>query len=77
MPVNALMPVDIPDNTAEPLVEQAARLLEDWEVIFETLFIQLAIDSTLLDALVGWLEDNGPCEPAGISAWCRALTPKS
>jgi type II secretory pathway component PulK len=60
LPVNALMPVDIPDNTAEPLVEQAARLLEDWEVIFDTLFIQLAIDSTLLDALVGWLEDNGP-----------------
>ena len=62
LPVNALMPVDLPDNTAEPLVEEAAGLLEDWEVIFETLFIQLAIDSTLLDALVGWLEDNGPMQ---------------
>ena len=60
LPVNALVPVDLPDDTAEPLVEEAARLLEDWEVIFETLFIQLAIDSTLLDTLVGWLEDNGP-----------------
>ena len=62
LPVNALMPVDLPDNTAEPLVEEAAGLQEDWEVIFETLFIQLAIDSTLLDALVGWLEDNGPMQ---------------
>ena len=62
LPVNALMPVDLPDNTAEPLVEDAAGLLEDWEVIFETLFIHLAIDSTLLDALVGWLEDNGPMQ---------------
>ena len=62
LPVNALMPVDLPDNIAEPLVEEAAGLLEDWEVIFETLFIQLAIDSTLLDALVGWLEDNGPMQ---------------
>ena len=60
LPVNALVPVDLPDNTAEPLVEEAARLQEDWEVIFETLFIQLGIDSTLLDGLVGWLEDNGP-----------------
>ena len=60
LPVNALVPVDLPDNAAEPLVEEAERLQEDWEVIFETLFIQLAIDSTLLDALVGWLEDNGP-----------------
>ena len=60
LPVNALAPIDLPEGTVEPLVEEAARLLENWEVIFETLFIQLAIDSTLLDALVGWLEDNGP-----------------
>ena len=62
LPVNALMPIDLPDNTPEPLVEEAAGLLEDWEVIFETLFIHLAIDSTLLDAMVGWLEDNGPMQ---------------
>ena len=62
LPVNALMPVNLPDNTPEPLVNEAAGLLEDWEVIFETLFIHLAIDSTLLDALVGWLEDNGPLQ---------------
>lgn len=60
LPVNALMPADLPDNAAEPLAEDAARFQEDWEVIFETLFIQLTIESTLLDALVGWLEDNGP-----------------
>lgn len=60
LPINALVPVELPDGTAEPLVEESARLQEDWGVIFETLFIQLGIDTSLLDALVGWLEDNGP-----------------
>ena len=60
LPVNALMPVALPDNASEALTEEAERMLEDWEVVFETLFIQSGIDSGLLDALTGWLEDNGP-----------------
>ena len=60
LPINALVPVALPDDAGEALSEEAARILEDWEVIFETLFIQLDIDAGLLDALVGWLEDNGP-----------------
>ena len=60
LPINALVPVELPDGTAELLVEESTRLQEDWGVIFETLFIQLGIDTLLLDALVGWLEDNGP-----------------
>ena len=60
LPVNALMPVALPDNAGEALTEEAARMLEDWEVVFETLFVQHGIDSALLDALTGWLEDNGP-----------------
>ena len=60
LPTNALMPVALPENASETLAEEATRMLEDWQVIFETLFIQLEIDSGLLDALVGWLEDNGP-----------------
>ena len=60
LPLNALMPADLPDGATEPQLEEADRLLEDWEVIFETLFIQLAIGSERLDALVGWMEDNGP-----------------
>ncbi len=59
LPVNALMPV-LPDDAGEALTEAEARMLEDWEVIFETLFIQLDIDVALLDALVDWLGDNGP-----------------
>ena len=62
LPVNALMPVDLPDTTPEPLVKEADDLVEDWETIFDTLFTHLAIDSTLLDALVSWLEDNGPLQ---------------
>ena len=54
------MALDLPDGTAELLVEEAASLHDDWGVIFETLFIHLGVDSALLDALVGWLEDNGP-----------------
>lgn len=60
LPVNALVAADLPDGSAESLADEAARLQEDWGVIFETLFIQLAVDSSLLDALIGWLEDNGP-----------------
>ena len=60
LPVNALMALDLPNGTAELLVEEAASLHDDWGVIFETLFIHLEVDSALLDALVGWLEDNGP-----------------
>ena len=60
LPVNALMALDLPDGTAEPLAEEAAALHEDWGVIFETLFLQSGVDSALLDDLVGWLEDNGP-----------------
>ena len=60
LPINALMPVGLPDNASEALAEEATDMLEDWEVVFETLFIQLEIDSGLLDALAGWLEDNGP-----------------
>ena len=60
LPINALMPVALPDDASEALSEEATRMLEDWEVVFETLFIQLEIDSRLLDALVSWLEDNGP-----------------
>ena len=60
LPINALVPAELPDGTAEPLVEESTRLQEDWGVIFETLFIQLGIHTSLLDALVGWLEDNGP-----------------
>ena len=60
LPINALMSVVLQENASEALTEAAARMLEDWEVIFETLFIQLEIDSGLLDALVDWLEDNGP-----------------
>ena len=60
LPINALMPVALPDNASEALTEEAERMLEAWEVVFETLFIQSGIDSRLLDALTGWLEDNGP-----------------
>ena len=60
LPVNALMPVALPDDASEALSEEATRMLEDWEVVFETLFIQLEIASGQLDALVDWLEDNGP-----------------
>ena len=60
LPVNALMPVALPYNANEALTEEAERMLEDWEVVFETLFIQSGIDSRLLDALTGWLENNGP-----------------
>ena len=60
LPINALMPVALPNDADEALSEEAARMLEDWEVIFEALFIQLGIDSRVLDALVGWVEDNGP-----------------
>ena len=60
LPINALLPVSLPDNASEALAEEATDMLEDWEVVFETLFIQLEIDSGLLDALAGWLEDNGP-----------------
>ena len=60
LPVNVLMPVALPDNASEALTEEAERMLEDWEVVFETLFIQSGIDSRLLDALTGWLENNGP-----------------
>ena len=60
LPVNALMPVALPDNASEVLTEEAERMLEDWEVVFESLFIQREIDSRLLDALSSWLEDSGP-----------------
>ena len=60
LPINALMPVALPDDAGEALIEEAASMLEDWEVVFETLFIQSGIDARLLDALTGWLEDNGP-----------------
>ena len=60
LPLNALMPVALPDDASEALSTEAARMREDWEVVFETLFIQLDVDSTLLDALVSRLEANGP-----------------
>ena len=60
LPINALMPVALPDSADEVLREEAGRMLEDWGVVFETLFIQLSIDPGLLDALVGWIADNGP-----------------
>ena len=60
LPLNALVPVVLPDDAGEPLTTEAARMLKDWEVVFETLFIRLDIDSALLDALTGWFEDNGP-----------------
>ena len=60
LPINAFVPVAFPDDASEALITEAARMLEDWEVVFETLFIQLDVDSVLLDALTGWLEDNGP-----------------
>ena len=60
LPLNALVPVVLPDDAGEPLTTEAASMLEDWEVVFETLFIRLDIDSVLFDALTGWLEDNGP-----------------
>jgi type II secretory pathway component PulK len=59
LPINALMPVVLPDDASETLREEAARM-EAWEAVFERLFVQLGIDFVLLDALVGWLEDNGP-----------------
>ena len=60
LPINALVPIALPDNAGEALSEEATRMLEDWEVVFETLFIQLEIASGQLDTLVDWLEDNGP-----------------
>ena len=60
LPINALMPVALADDAGEALAEEAERMLEDWEVIFEALFIHSGIDARLLDALTGWLEDNGP-----------------
>ena len=60
LPLNALAPVALPDDAGEALSEEAASMLEDWEVVFETLFIQLGIEPGLLDALTGWVEDNGP-----------------
>lgn len=62
LPINALMPVVLPDDASQELIEEATRRLEDWEVVFETLFIQLDLDAAILDALVGWLEDNGPLQ---------------
>lgn len=60
LPLNALAPVALPDDGGEALSEEVTRMLEDWEVVFEMLFIQLGIDPGLLDALTGWIEDNGP-----------------
>ena len=60
LPLNTLVPVVLPDGASEALIQEATRMLEDWEVVFETLFIQLGVDSRHLDALTNWLEDNGP-----------------
>ena len=77
LPVNALLPVALPDNAGETLSEEATRMLEDWEVVFETLFIQLEIDSGLLDALVGWLEDNGPMRAVRELSLVSGFDPKT
>ena len=36
LPINALLPVSLPDNASEALAEEATDMLEDWEVVFET-----------------------------------------
>ena len=57
LPINALMPVA---DASQAATDEAARMMEAWESLFEALFYEIEVDAGLLATLVIWLEGNGP-----------------